>query len=191
MAVRILIADDDASIRRLLRRLIENHADWTVCGDALNGRDAIGKAAELTPDVMVLDLAMPEMNGLQAAREISRKRPDLPMLLLTVQNVSKELTTQAAHAGFRGAVSKSTGSEVVRGLETLLQNRSFFQPSRSDYFTWGPLSPEGGTTPLSGPLPGVAASLPNTTRPTPPSGLPGHSSPPAGSREEVHEPGRR
>ena len=191
MAVRILIADDDASIRRLLRRLIENHADWTVCGDALNGRDAIGKAAQLTPDVIVLDLAMPEMNGLQAAREISCKRPDLPMLLLTVQNVSKELTRQAAHAGFRGAVSKSTGSEVVRGIETLLQNRNFFQPSRSDYFIWGPISSEVGTTPLSGPLPELAASLPNTTPPTPPSGLPDHSSPPAGSREEVHEPGRR
>ncbi len=62
--MRILIADDDASIRRLLRRLIENHADWTVCGDALDGQDAIGKAAQLTPDVIVLDLAMPQMNGL-------------------------------------------------------------------------------------------------------------------------------
>lgn len=137
MAVRILIADDDASIRRLLRRLIENHEDWTVCGDALNGQDAVGKAAELTPDVVVLDLAMPEMNGLQAAREISRSRPDLPMLLLTVQHVSKELTSQAAHAGFRGAVSKSTGSEVIRGIETLLQHQKFFQPARSDYFSWG------------------------------------------------------
>lgn len=139
MAVRILIADDDASIRRLLRRLIENHEDWIVCGDALNGHEAVGKAAELTPDIVVLDLAMPEMNGLQAAREISRARPDLPMLLLTVQNVSKELTSRAAHAGFRGAVSKSTGSEVIRGIETLLQHQKFFQPARSDSFSWGSL----------------------------------------------------
>ena len=135
MAVRILIADDDASIRRLLRRLIESHADWTVCGDALNGQDAVGKAAQLTPDVVVLDLAMPHMNGLQAAREISRNRPELPMLLLTVQSVSKELYTEAAHAGFRGAVSKSTGSEVVRGIEMLLKHENFFQPARSDSFT--------------------------------------------------------
>ena len=136
MAVRILIADDDASIRRLLRRLIESHVDWTVCGDALNGQDAVGKAAQLTPDVVVLDLAMPHMNGLQAAREISRNRPELPMLLLTVQSVSKELSTEAAHAGFRGAVSKSTGSEVVRGIEMLLKHENFFQPARSDSFTW-------------------------------------------------------
>lgn len=190
MAVRILIVDDDASIRRLLRRLIENHADWTVCGDAFNGQDAIEKAADLLPDVVVLDLAMPEMNGLQAAREISRTRPELPMLLLTVQNVSKELTTQAAHAGFRGAVSKSTGSEVVRGIETLLQHRNFFQTSRSDYFVWG-FTSEAATTPRGAPLPAAVASLPNTTLPTHPSGLPDHSSPAALTGGEVREPGRR
>jgi two-component system, LytTR family, response regulator AlgR len=68
MAVRILIADDDAAIRRLLRRLIESHADWSICGDAQDGQEAVGKASELGPDVIVLDLAMPLMNGFQAAR---------------------------------------------------------------------------------------------------------------------------
>lgn len=136
MAVRILIADDDTSIRGLLRRLIETHQDWIVCGDALNGRDAVDKAAELRPDVIVIDLAMPEMNGLQAAREISRWWPETPMLLLTVEQVSKELTALAVRAGFRGAVSKSTGNEVVRGIETLLQHQNFFQPVRSDYSDW-------------------------------------------------------
>lgn len=191
MAVRILIADDDASIRRLLRRLIENHENWTVCGDALNGEDAVGKAAQLTPDVVVLDLAMPQMNGLQAAREISRNRPELPMLLLTVQHVSKELTTEAAHAGFRGAVSKSTGSEVVRGIEMLLKHQNFFQPARGDYFTWGSISSELATAPLPARLPELVASLPSTTQPTPPSGLPGHSSSPTVLPEEVRESGRR
>ncbi len=128
MSVRILIADDDAAIRRLLRRLIENHTDWNVCGDAQDGQDAVAKAGQLGPDIIVLDLAMPQMNGLQAAREISRNLPDVPMLLLTVQQVSKELTAEAAHAGFKGAVSKNTGSEVVRAIESLLQHRNFFQP---------------------------------------------------------------
>jgi two-component system response regulator NreC len=136
MAVRILIADDDASIRGLLRRLIESHQDWIVCGDALNGRDAVDKAAELTPDVIVIDLAMPEMNGLEAAREISRWRPETAMLLLTVQEVSNELTAQATRAGFRGAVSKSTGNEVVHGIEALLQHQNFFQTAPSDYSDW-------------------------------------------------------
>jgi DNA-binding NarL/FixJ family response regulator len=136
MAVRILIADDDASIRRLLRRLIESHDGWSVCGDAQNGQDAIGKAAQLNPDVIVLDLAMPQMNGLQAGREISRHTPDIPLLLLTVQQVSKELTNEALHAGFKGAISKSTGSEVVKAIEVLLQHQHFFQPVRSDAFAW-------------------------------------------------------
>jgi DNA-binding NarL/FixJ family response regulator len=136
MAVRILIADDDASIRRLLRRLIESHDGWSVCGDAQDGQDAIGKAAQLNPDVIVLDLAMPQMNGLQAAREISRQTPEIPLLLLTVQQVSKELTNEALHAGFKGAISKSTGSEVVKAIEVLLQHQHFFQPVRSDAFAW-------------------------------------------------------
>ena len=134
MAVRVLIADDDASIRRLLRRLIESHADWTVCGDAEDGQQAITKATELGPDVVVLDLAMPQMNGLQAAREISRNLPGIPMLLLTVQQVSQELTKEALHAGFKGAVSKNTGSEVVRAIETLLGHQSFFQPAHKDAY---------------------------------------------------------
>ncbi|PYV70973.1 MAG: hypothetical protein DMG97_17630 [Acidobacteria bacterium] len=134
MAVRILIADDDASIRRLLRRLIESHDGWSVCGDAQDGQDAIGKAAQLNPDVIVLDLAMPQMNGLQAAREISRQTPDIPLLLLTVQQVSKELTNEALQAGFKGAISKCTGSEVVKAIEVLLQHQHFFQPVRSDAF---------------------------------------------------------
>ena len=134
MPIRVLIADDDAAIRRLLRRLIESHADWSVCGDAEDGQQAILKAAELTPDVIVLDLAMPQMNGLQAAREISRTLPELPMLLLTVQQVSPELTKEALHAGFRGAVSKNTGSEVVRAIESLLLHQNFFQSARKDVY---------------------------------------------------------
>jgi DNA-binding NarL/FixJ family response regulator len=127
MAVRILIADDDAAIRRLLRRLIESHADWSICGDAQDGQEAVGKASEL-------DLAMPLMNGFQAAREISRNLPKIPMLLLTVQQLSRELTTEAVHAGFKGAVSKNTGSEVVRAIEVLLDHQNFFQPVRSDAY---------------------------------------------------------
>jgi len=136
MPVRILIADDDASIRRLLRRLIESHEDWKVCGEAQDGNEAINKTSQLNPDVIVMDLAMPQMNGLQAGRAIFQKAPETPLLLLTVQQVSKELTTEARHAGFKGAISKSTGSEVVKAIEVLLQRHTFFQPVRSDVFAW-------------------------------------------------------
>ena len=127
MSVRILIADDDTPIRRLLRRLIEEHAGWEVCGEAVNGADAVSKAGELSPDLVVLDLAMPQKNGFQAAREISKSTPTVPMLLLTVQQVSSELVHEARKAGFRGAVSKCTGSEVVKGVETLLRDGNFFK----------------------------------------------------------------
>ncbi|MDP9161055.1 MAG: response regulator transcription factor [Acidobacteriota bacterium] len=132
MSIRILIADDDSPIRRLLRRLIEEHVGWEVCGEAVNGADAVSKADELSPDLVVLDLAMPQKNGLQAAREISKSTPSLPMLLLTVQQVSSELVQEARNAGFKGAVSKCTGSEVVRGVETLLRHGSFFRSSLTE-----------------------------------------------------------
>jgi DNA-binding NarL/FixJ family response regulator len=136
MSVQILIADDDAAIRRLLRRLIETHRGWKVCADARDGHEAVDKTAELKPDVVVLDLAMPDMNGFQAAKEISSKDPKVPMLLFTVQQVSKELSNEARNAGFRGALSKNTGSEVVRAIEVLLNHQNFFQPIRSDAMVW-------------------------------------------------------
>ncbi|PYX94088.1 MAG: DNA-binding response regulator, partial [Acidobacteria bacterium] len=101
MPIRVLIVDDDAVIRGLLLRIIEDHPDWIVCGEAVNGFDAIGEVQKLAPDVVVMDLAMPRMNGIQAAREISRLTPGLPMLLLTVQQVEKELVSEARNAGFR------------------------------------------------------------------------------------------
>ena len=129
MPTRILIADDDDSIRKLLRRLLEENPDWQICGEARNGTDAIAQVQQLTPDIAILDLAMPQMNGLDAARMIRETAPTLPMLLLTVQDVSAELATEAIKAGFSGAVSKSTGYEVVQGIETLLRRRPFFKPS--------------------------------------------------------------
>jgi DNA-binding NarL/FixJ family response regulator len=136
MSVRILIADDDSPIRGLLRRLIEDHVDWEVCGEAVNGLEAVSKTGELTPDLVVLDLAMPQMNGLQAAREIAKTEPKPHMLLLTVQDVSTELANEARKAGFQGAVSKGKGTEVVEGLETLLRQEVFFHPTPNDLFAF-------------------------------------------------------
>lgn len=126
MGTRILIADDDDSIRGLLRRILEEHPGWHVCGEAANGRDAIQKTQQLAPDLVVIDLAMPQMNGLQAGREIV-KSSQAPMLLLTVQEVSPELAREAKRAGFQGAMSKSRGAEVVTGIESLLRHQSFFE----------------------------------------------------------------
>ena len=127
MPVRILVVDDHTAIRRLLRRVLqEQHPDWEVCGEAANGAEALERFRERSPDLIILDLAMPKMNGLQAAREIAKMKPKTLMLLLTVQQVSTQLRDEAAKAGFRGAVSKNTGTEVIKGLEALLRNETYF-----------------------------------------------------------------
>ena len=126
MPVRILIADDDPNIRLLLRRLLEKQHDWQVCGEASNGVEAIKGVEQFEPDIVVMDLAMPVMNGLQAAPKIAKAHPGLPMLLISVQEVSKQLAWEARHAGYRGAVTKSGGDEVLKGIEALLRHDMFF-----------------------------------------------------------------
>ena len=126
MSTRILIADDDVTIRMLLRRLVEKQRDWQVCGEASNGIEAIERVEQFEPDVVVMDLAMPVMNGLQAGPEIAKAHPRLPMLLISVQEVSNQLAWEARNAGYRGAVTKNGGDEVLRGIEALLRHEMFF-----------------------------------------------------------------
>jgi DNA-binding NarL/FixJ family response regulator len=126
MTIRILIADDDPNIRLLLRRLLEKQPGWQVCGEASNGIEAIEGVEQFAPDIVVMDLAMPIMNGLQAAPEIMKTHPKLPMLLISVQEVSKQLAWEARNAGYRGAVTKSGGDEVLKGIEALLRHDMFF-----------------------------------------------------------------
>lgn len=127
MPVRILIADDDSTIRMLLRRLLERHRDWQVCCEAVNGVEAIERVEQAAPDLAILDLAMPVMNGMQAAQWISKLNPQLPMLLISVQEVSDQLVRAAQQAGFKGAITKSRGPEVIQGVEALLNNEVFFR----------------------------------------------------------------
>jgi DNA-binding NarL/FixJ family response regulator len=133
MATQILIADDDPTIRLLLRRLVEKQRDWQVCGEASNGVEAIEGVEQFKPDVVVMDLAMPVMNGLQAGPEIAKAHPRLPMLLISVQEVSKQLAWEARHAGYRGAVTKSGGDEVLKGIEALLRHDIFFYADDGSY----------------------------------------------------------
>ena len=129
MAVRILIAYDDTTIRNLLRRLLEQHSDWRVCGEAVNGVEAVEKVELFVPDLAILDLGMPIMNGVDAAREITRLHPQLPLLLVSVQELSPQLAEAARDAGFKGAVTKSSGHEVVEAVEALFKSQLFFRPA--------------------------------------------------------------
>ena len=125
METRILIVDDSPLVRQRLRDLLQQHPHWRVCGEAANGQDAIARARELSPDIIVLDFLMPGMNGMQAAREIGKVIPDVPILMFTTY-LSQQLVEEARNVGIRGAVAKSDARYVIDGLEALLRNESFF-----------------------------------------------------------------
>ncbi len=122
---RILIADDNATVRRGLRGVIEHNEDWNVCGEAVDGREAIERARELHPDILLLDLAMPGMNGFDAARELAKLEPNVQILLCTVQ-LSTFVVRQAEKMGIQGAVSKSKVSQITDGIAALLRHETFY-----------------------------------------------------------------
>ena len=123
--IRILIADDSTMVRRALRSLVEQDADWEVCGEAIDGGEVVQRTMETHPDLIVLDFQMPVMNGLQAAREIAKVAPDVPVLLCTA-HLSLNLMGEARRVGIQGAVSKSRAGDIVRGIKALLRRESFF-----------------------------------------------------------------
>lgn len=122
---RILIADDNPAVRRGLRDLIEHVSEWDVCGEAVNGREAIERARELHPDMLLLDLMMPGMNGFDTARELAILEPGLPILLCTVQ-LSPYVAREAEKVGIQGAVSKSKVSQITDGIAAVLRHETFF-----------------------------------------------------------------
>ena len=127
MNVRILVVDDNAKVRDGVRFLLENHADWEVCGEATDGIEAIEKYRQLRPDILVVDVSMPRMNGLDASLEILKLSPAIPILLYT-SYLTNELIEVAHKAGIRGTVSKDAMNLLVVGLETLLRGEEFRSP---------------------------------------------------------------
>ena len=122
---RVLIADDSEAVRSGLHELIEDHAGW-VCAEALNGYDAIAKIKQLIPDILILDLFMPVMDGFQAARAITRLVPHLPILLCTTAALPLSLISIAQGCGIRGTVSKYNCLQIISGIEALLRHETFF-----------------------------------------------------------------
>ncbi len=129
--VSILIADDHAVVRRGLRALLETQPHWRVVAEASNGREAVEKAAALSPHVAVLDIGMPKLNGLDAAAQIFKANPKTRILMLTM-HAAEALIQQTIEAGASGYVLKSDAErDLITAVDALLHNKMFFTSAAS------------------------------------------------------------
>jgi len=125
-ALRILVADDHDVVRHGLRSLLESHQDWEVCGEASNGREAVALTAELNPEIVIADIAMPEMTGLEATRHILKSNPKTQVIILTMHE-SEELLREVLDAGARGYVLKTDkGRELISAVDAVRNHNTFF-----------------------------------------------------------------
>jgi DNA-binding NarL/FixJ family response regulator len=124
--MRILVADDHEVVRRGVRALLEARPGWQVCDEAEDGREAVAKALQSHPDVVILDIGMPGLNGLEAARRIRKASPQTEVLILTMHE-SEQVVQEVLAAGARGYVLKSdAGRDLVAAVEALQGHRTFF-----------------------------------------------------------------
>jgi DNA-binding NarL/FixJ family response regulator len=125
MTIRILLVDDHPIVRQGLKTLLEGHSGWEVVGEASDGAEAVEKAKNLTPDVMVLDVTMPRMNGLEACRLLRQECPRLEILFVT-QHDSPQMMREALEAGARGYVVKSNAArDLLAAVDAVSQHRVF------------------------------------------------------------------
>ena len=125
MAVRILLVDDHPVVRQGLRTLLEGRSEWEVAGEASDGLEAVEKVNSLQPDVVVLDITMPRMNGIEACRVIKEKKPGVEVLFVT-QHDSPQMMREALAAGARGYVVKSNlARDLLEAIEQVSQHRVF------------------------------------------------------------------
>ena len=140
--LRILLADDHDIVRRGMKELLEEQVGWSVCAEAANGRAAVELALVHRPQVSVLDLSMPELNGLEATRRIKDALPETEILIFSMHE-SEELIRDVLAAGARGYLLKSEASrQLVPAVETLARHQPFFSGRVSEVVLGGFLNPE-------------------------------------------------
>jgi DNA-binding NarL/FixJ family response regulator len=126
MSFRIFVADDHEVVRRGLCALLQAQPDWEVCGEAADGREALEKAQKLKPDVIILDIGMPSLNGLEATRQILKLNPQTRILILTLHD-SDQVVREVLNAGARGFLLKSDAArDLVAAVEALRRDKTYF-----------------------------------------------------------------
>ena len=143
MSARILIADDHEVVRQGIRTILSARPEWEICGEAVNGQEAIRLAGELHPDAIIMDITMPVMSGLEAARQLSKDKAGAPILIFTMHE-SRSLAESVRETGARGFVFKSRAArDLIHALEILLGGGSYYGPDRDK-------NPSPNGTPQSG-----------------------------------------
>ncbi|HEV2206469.1 MAG TPA: response regulator transcription factor [Candidatus Acidoferrales bacterium] len=138
--LRILIADDHDLLRRGVKSLLESHAGWTVCAEARTGLEAVAHAEEKRPDIAILDITMPDLNGIEAGRRIRKSCPKTEVLLLSVHH-SDQLIREIFESGIRGFILKSDSDrDLVAAVEVLSNHRPWITPCATELL----LSGKGG-----------------------------------------------
>jgi DNA-binding NarL/FixJ family response regulator len=145
-SLRILIADDHDLMRRGVKTLLESRPGWKVCGEANTGREAVAKSEELRPDIVILDLSMPDLNGLEAARRIRKSLASAEILILSM-HYTDQLVRDIVESGVRGYVVKSDSDrDLVTAVEALANHKPFFSSCATEVmlsdFTAGVVRPK-------------------------------------------------
>jgi len=132
MPVRILVADDHQVVRTGLRALLESKTGWQVCAEASNGREAVEKAGELKPDVAVLDIGMPLLNGVEATRQIRKLSPETEILILTMHD-SEQLVQEVLAAGAHGYILKDDADRnLIAAVDALRRHKPYLSSRVSE-----------------------------------------------------------
>jgi DNA-binding NarL/FixJ family response regulator len=140
--LRILLVDDHEMVRQGLKAVLETHGGWEVCGEATTGRQAVAQARELRPQIVVMDVSMPELGGLEATRQIRAALPRTEVLILTMHD-SEQLVREVLAAGARGYLLKSdAGHALVSAVEALAQHKPFFTSKVTELVLGGFLNPQ-------------------------------------------------